>query len=61
MEENILMGDDMVVITDSKTFCFNFNLPKDVDEHLKLEIKFVIKSNESLAKIIIKTRLNNYC
>ena len=61
MEENIIMGDNMVVITDSKTFCFNFNLPKDVDEHLKLEIKFVIKSNESLAKIIIKTRLNNYC
>ena len=36
-------------------------MPKDVDENLKREIEFIIKSNESLAEIIIKTRLNNYC
>ena len=54
MEENIIMEENMIVIKDPKTFCFNFDLPKDVDENLKYEIKFIIKSNESLAKIIIK-------
>ena len=39
----------MVVVRDSKTFCFYFNWPKDVDENLKHEIEFMIKSNESLA------------
>ena len=48
------MEENMIVIKDPKTFCFNFDLPKDVDENLKYEIKFIIKSNESLAKIIIK-------
>ena len=36
-------------------------MPKDVDENLKPKIEFIMKSNESLAEIIIKTRLNNYC
>ena len=48
------MEENMIVIRDSKPFCFNFNLPKDVDENLKREIEFIIKNNESLAKIIIK-------
>ena len=48
MEENI------IVMRDPKTFCFNFDLPKDVDENLMREIEFIIKSNGSLAKIIIK-------
>ena len=48
------MGENMIVIRDTKTFCFNFNLPKDVAENLKGEIEFIIKSNESLAKITIK-------
>ena len=51
----IIMEENMIVI-----FCFNFDLPKDVDENLKWEIEFIIKSNESLAKIIIKRRVNNY-
>ena len=51
----------MTGIRDPKTFCFNFDFPKDVDENLKCEIKFIIKSNESLAEIIIKKILNNYC
>ena len=34
--------------------------PKDVDENLKHEIEFIIKSNESLEEKK-KTRLNNYC
>ena len=39
----------MIVIKDPKTFCFNFDFPKDVDQNLKLEIEFIIKSNECLA------------
>ena len=51
MEENI------TVIRDPKTFCFNFDLPKDVDKNLKREIEFIIKSNESLAEIMIKNEI----
>ena len=52
----------MNVIRDPKTFCFNFNFPKDADENLKREIEFITKSNESLAGIIIKkVKMNNYC
>ena len=40
----------MIVTRDLKTFCFNFDRPEDVDENLKHEIEFIIKSNESLAK-----------
>ena len=60
MEENIIMEENMIVIRDPKLFCFIFNLPKDVDENLKSEIEFIIKSNEYLAGIVIKTRLKNY-
>ena len=42
------------MIRDPETFCFNFNWPKDVDENLKHEIEFIIKSNESLLKNKIK-------
>ena len=38
----------MIVIRDPKTFCFNFDWSKDVDEKLKHEIEFIIKSSESL-------------
>ena len=44
----------MIVIRDPKTLCFHFDLPKEVDENLKREIEFFIKSNESLAEIMIK-------
>ena len=44
------MEENMIVIRDPKTFCFNFDLPKDVDENLKHKIEFIIKSNEYLAK-----------
>ena len=46
----------MVVIGDPKTFCFNFDWPKNVDENLKHEIEFIIKRNESLAENKKKTR-----
>ena len=41
------MEEVMVVIRDSKTFCFNFDWPKYVDENLKHKInnKFIIKSS----------------
>ena len=45
----------MILIRDPKTFCFNFDW-LNVDENLKHEIQFIIKSNESLAE-----SLNNYC
>ena len=46
----------MIVTRDPKTHCFNFDWPKDVDENLKHEIEFVIRSNESLAENKIKKR-----
>ena len=51
------MEENMIVIRDPKIFCFNFDWPKDVDENLKHEIEFIIKSNESLAKNKIKKEI----
>ena len=47
----------MIVIRNPKTFCFNFDLSKDVEENLKREIELFIKSIESLAEIIIKIEI----
>ena len=47
----------MIIIRDSKTFYFNVDFPKDVDESLKHEIEFTIKSNESLAENKIKKEI----
>ena len=38
------MKENMIVIRDPKTLCFNFDWPK-YDENLKQEIEFIIKSN----------------
>ena len=46
----IIMEENMTVIRDPKTFYFDFAGPKDVDENLKHQIEFIIKSNESLAE-----------
>ena len=52
------MEEIMIVTRDPKTFCFNFDWLKCVDENLKHEIEFIIKSNESLAeKIKIKNEI----
>ena len=40
------MEGTMIVIRDLKTFYFDFDWPKDVDENLKHEIEFIIKSRE---------------
>ena len=61
MEKNIIMKENMILIRVPKTFCFNFDLPKDVDGNLKREIEFIIKSNKSLAEIVIKNEIDNYC
>ena len=47
----------MIVIRDTKTFCFNFDLPKDFDENWNRKIEFNRKRNESLAEIIIKNKI----
>ena len=61
MEKNIIMKENMILIRVPKTFCFNFDFPKDVDGNLKREIEFIIKSNKSLAEIVIKNEIDNYC
>ena len=53
----IIMEKNMTVIRDPKTFCFNFDRPKDVDENLKHDIEFIIKSNESLAENKLKSKI----
>ena len=55
------MEENMIMIRDPKIFQFHFDWPKDVDEGLKYEIEFTIKSNESLAENKIKSKMNNYC
>ena len=45
----------MAAITDPKPFIQNFDLPKDVNENLKHETKFIIKRNEYLAENKIKS------
>ena len=47
----------MIVTRKSKTFYFDFDWPKNVDENLKHEIEFLIKSNESLAENKIKNEI----
>ena len=44
----------MIVIRDPKTFSFHFVWAKDVDENLKHETEFIIKTNESLVENKIK-------
>ena len=42
------------MITNPKNFSFNFGWSKNVNENLKHEIEFILKSNESLAENKIK-------
>ena len=48
------MEENTVVIREPKTFYFDSDWIKNVDENLKLETKFIIKSNESLAENKLK-------
>ena len=56
-----MIEENMIVMRDSKFFCFDFDWSKNVNENLKHEIEFIIKSNESLSENKIKTRLKNVC
>ena len=51
------MQENMIVIRDLDTCCFNFDWSKDVDEILRHEIEFIIKNNESLAENKIKNKI----
>ena len=51
------MKENMIAIRDSKTFKFNFDLTKYVDENLKREIEFIIKSNQFLVKNKLKNEI----
>ena len=44
------MKENKIVIRDPKTFYSDFDWSKNVDENLKHDINFIIKSNESLAE-----------
>ena len=54
------MEENMIVIRDPKTFCLDFDWPKDVDENLKHKIEFNIKSNESIAQNKIKNKIQQF-
>ena len=41
--EVILMEENMIEIKNPRTFCFNYDLPKDVNQNRKGEVKFIIK------------------
>ena len=41
--------ENMIFIKNPEVFCFNFNLPKDVDGNFKHELEFIIRSNKSLS------------
>ena len=53
----MIMEENMIVIIDFKTFYFDFDWPKDVDENLKHENEFIKKSNESLVESKIKNEI----
>ena len=47
----------MVAIRERKTFYYDFDWPKNVDENLKHEIELIIKGNESFVKKKIKNKM----
>ena len=51
------MEEKIIVIRDPKTFYFDVHLPKYVNENLKYETEFIIKSNESLFENKIKNKI----
>ena len=51
------MKENVFVIRDPKFFYPNFDWPKDVDDNLKNETDFIIKSNESLVENKVKDEI----
>ena len=54
--EIIIMEENMIVMTNPKSFCFNFDWPKDVDETWIIKWD-LLKSNESLVEIVRKNKI----
>ena len=50
----MIMEENIIVIRDPITFSFNF----DVDENLRRETEYIIKSNESSVEIIMKNEVD---
>ena len=51
------MEENKIVIRDIKTFYFQFDWPKYVDENLMHEIEFIAESNKSLAENKMKNKI----
>ena len=49
------MEENRIVMRDFKTFCFNFDLPIDVDKNLNYEIELKRKKSVAENKINKKT------
>ena len=56
----VITEENMIVIKGPKTFCFNFDFPKNVDENLMHEIEFIITSNEYLAENKIRIEIEQF-
>ena len=56
-DSSIIVEENIVMIRDPKTFCFNFDFRKDVDKNLKREIGCIIKINESLVENKIRNNI----
>ena len=52
-----MMEENLIVIRDPKTFDFDFDWLKDIDENFKNEIEYIIKSSESLAGNKLKNKI----
>ena len=50
------MEENTTAVRDHKTFYFDTDWLKDIDENLKYKIEFIIKLNEFLAENKIKTK-----
>ena len=53
----MIIEENIVAITERKTFNYDFDWPKNVDENLKHEIEFIIKNNESFVEKKIKNEI----
>ena len=54
----VYIDDNKLVITEIKTFHFDFDLSKSVGKNLKLKIEFITKKNEFLVKHKIKNKID---
>ena len=55
------MEENMIVIRDPKTFCFNTDWLRYDDESLNMKSNLSQKAMDLLQRIKQRTRLSNYC